>query len=50
MGSKNKALAIIPIDEEGNTWLVVQYRYTLDEYSWEIPMGGGDVNENIFIH
>jgi ADP-ribose pyrophosphatase len=38
---KNKAIGIIPIDEQGNTWLVGQYRYTLDEYSWEIPMGGG---------
>jgi len=23
---KNKAIAILPIDEEGNTWLVGQYR------------------------
>lgn len=38
---KSYALGIIPVDEEGNTWLVGQYRYTLDEYSWEIPMGGG---------
>lgn len=38
---KNRALAIIPIDKEGNTWLVGQYRYPLDIYSWEIPMGGG---------
>lgn len=38
---KNKAIGIIPIDEEGNTWLVGQYRYTLKAYSWEIPMGGG---------
>lgn len=36
---KGKAVGIIPIDEEGNTWLVEQFRYTLDEYSWEIPMG-----------
>lgn len=36
------AYGIIPLDEEGNTWLVGQYRYTLDEYSWEIPMGGGN--------
>lgn len=42
---KNKAIGIIPIDSEGNTWLVGQYRYTVDEYSWEIPMGGGP-NEN----
>lgn len=38
---KNKAIAIIPLDDDNNTWLVGQYRYTLDEYSWEIPMGGG---------
>jgi ADP-ribose pyrophosphatase len=38
---KNSAMAIIPIDEEGNTWLIGQYRYALNEYSWEIPMGGG---------
>lgn len=41
---KNKAIGIIPIDEEGNTWLVGQYRYTLNEYSWEIPMGGGSID------
>lgn len=38
---KNLAIGIIPIDEDMNTWLVGQYRYTLDQYSWEIPMGGG---------
>ncbi len=38
---KNWALGIIPLDEEHDTWLVGQYRYTLDEYGWEIPMGGG---------
>jgi 8-oxo-dGTP pyrophosphatase MutT (NUDIX family) len=38
---KNIAIGIIPIDTQGNTWLVGQYRYTLNEYSWEIPMGGG---------
>ncbi|WP_210519604.1 NUDIX domain-containing protein [Hymenobacter terricola] len=44
---KNKALGIIPIDAEGNTWLVGQYRYPLNEYSWEIPMGGGLVELDI---
>lgn len=44
---KNKAIGIIPLDKDGNTWLVGQYRYTLDEYSWEIPMGGGPLHENI---
>ena len=37
---KNLAIGIVPVDEEGNTWLVGQYRYTLDRYSWEIPEGG----------
>jgi ADP-ribose pyrophosphatase len=37
---KNRAIGILPMDETGHTWLVGQYRYTLDEYSWEIPEGG----------
>ncbi len=37
---KNIAVGIIPIDEHGNTWLVGQYRYPLEKYSWEIPEGG----------
>jgi hypothetical protein len=28
---KNKAIGILPLDEQENTWLVGQYRYTLDE-------------------
>lgn len=38
---KNVAIGIVPIDEEGYTWLVGQYRYPLECYSWEIPEGGG---------
>jgi ADP-ribose pyrophosphatase len=38
---KNRAIGIIPIDAQGFTWLVGQYRYALNEFSWEIPMGGG---------
>ncbi|WP_448520211.1 NUDIX domain-containing protein [Rhodoflexus sp.] len=38
---KNIAIGIVPIDANGYTWLVGQYRYPLNEYSWEIPMGGG---------
>lgn len=37
---KNVAVAIVPLDEDMNTWLVGQDRYTLGEFSWEIPMGG----------
>lgn len=43
---KNYALGIIPLDENLNTWLVGQWRYTLGEYSWEIPMGGGDKSKS----
>ncbi|MCS7037306.1 MAG: NUDIX hydrolase [Saprospiraceae bacterium] len=42
---KHIALGIVPVDNEGYTWLVGQYRYTLDQYSWEIPEGGGSVHE-----
>ncbi len=42
---KNKAIGIIPVDSDGFTWLVGQFRYTLGEYSWEIPMGGGPLAE-----
>lgn len=44
---KNMAIGIIPIDEEGNTWLIGQWRFSLNEYSWEIPMGGGPIGEDI---
>ncbi len=40
---KNIAIGIIPVDDEGYTYLVGQYRYTLNEYSWEIPEGGGPI-------
>ena len=37
---KNHAIGIVPVDEEGYTYLVGQYRYALEAYSWEIPEGG----------
>jgi ADP-ribose pyrophosphatase len=37
---KNRAIAIIPLDEDNNTWIVGQYRYTLNTYEWEVPEGG----------
>jgi len=39
---KNLAIGVLPLDEELNTWLVGQYRFPLNAYSWEIPEGGGD--------
>lgn|SRR5574343_1323065 len=38
---KNVAVGVFPLDEDLNTWLVGQYRFTLNQYSWEMPEGGG---------
>lgn len=43
---KNKAIGIVPVDDEGFVYLVGQYRYPLDAYSWEIPEGGGPIGED----
>lgn len=40
---KNIAIGILPLDKEYNTWIVGQYRYPLNQYSWEIPEGGGKI-------
>lgn len=39
---KGLAVGIIPLDDELNTWIVGQYRYPLEAYSWEMPEGGSD--------
>lgn len=38
---KNAAIGIVALDEAFNTYLVGQYRFPLNAYSWEIPEGGG---------
>jgi 8-oxo-dGTP pyrophosphatase MutT (NUDIX family) len=38
---KHLAIGVLPLDEDYNTWLVGQYRYPIEQYSWEIPEGGG---------
>jgi len=43
---KNLAIGILPVDAQHNTWLVGQYRYALEEYSWEIPMGGSPLSDD----
>lgn len=43
---KNIAVGVVPLDQEGNTWLVGQYRYTLEQYSWEIPEGGAPLGSS----
>ncbi len=43
---KNIAIGVIALDENLDTWLVGQYRYTINEWSWEIPEGGGPINDD----
>ena len=40
---KNLAIGIVPMDQSKNIWLVGQYRYPINQYSWEIPEGGGKI-------
>src|ERR1700712_2143002 len=43
---KNRAIGIVPLDADLNTYLVGQYRFALNEYSWEIPEGGGPLADD----
>ena len=43
---KNRGVGVIPVDEEGFTWLVGQWRYCHDRYEWEIPEGGCPAGES----
>ncbi len=43
---KNYAIGIIAIDTDDHVFLVGQYRFPLKQYSWELPEGGGPLNEN----
>lgn len=37
---KTHAVAVIPLDENDNTWIVGQYRYPMQSYEWEVVEGG----------
>jgi len=43
---KSIAICVLPLDDDYNTWIVGQYRFPLNEYSWEMPEGGGALNVN----
>jgi 8-oxo-dGTP pyrophosphatase MutT (NUDIX family) len=42
---RHLAIGVVPIDADDRVLLVGQFRYTVDRYSWEIPEGGGDLDE-----
>lgn len=43
---KHRAIGVLPLDEQGNVWIVGQHRFPLDAYSWELPEGGGRLDED----
>jgi 8-oxo-dGTP pyrophosphatase MutT (NUDIX family) len=43
---KNLAIGILPLDDDNNTWLVGQFRYPTNSYSWEIIEGGGPMHQD----
>jgi 8-oxo-dGTP pyrophosphatase MutT (NUDIX family) len=42
---RNYAIGIVPVTDDGDTFLVGQWRYPLGLYSWEIPEGGGPIGQ-----
>lgn len=45
MEPKNLAIGILPLFGDGSVMLVGQYRFALDCWSWELPEGGGPMDE-----
>ena len=43
---KNRAIGVLPLDADMNTYLVGQYRFVLEQYSWEMPEGGGIMTDD----
>ncbi|MEI6439602.1 MAG: NUDIX hydrolase [Alphaproteobacteria bacterium] len=46
VGYKNRALAILPLFDDGTILMVGQNRLPFSDYSWEIPEGGGPLGED----
>jgi 8-oxo-dGTP pyrophosphatase MutT (NUDIX family) len=42
-----RAVGVLAVGDDGRILLVGQHRYTLDEYSWEIPEGGVNEDESM---
>jgi 8-oxo-dGTP pyrophosphatase MutT (NUDIX family) len=39
-------VGVVALTDDNQIYLVGQYRYPVDEYSWEIPEGGSEVGED----
>ena len=44
---RNRAVGILPLQPDGHVWLVGQHRYAIDEFTWELPMGGVPLGTNL---
>ena len=42
---RHRAVGVVALDDARRVWLVGQWRYTLDAWSWEIPEGGATGGE-----
>lgn len=42
----NRAIAVLPLHDDGTVSLVGQSRFAVGAYSWELPEGGGPMNED----
>ena len=47
VGFKNIAVGVLPVFEDGTVMLVGQHRFPTEDYSWEIPEGGVEPDEDI---
>ena len=43
---KNRAVGVLPVDDEGHVWLVGQYRYPLDSIPGRFPRGAARSRES----
>ncbi|MDI7773979.1 NUDIX hydrolase [Asticcacaulis sp. EMRT-3] len=43
---KNRAIAVLPLHDDGTVSLVGQSRFAIDAYSWELPEGGAPLDED----
>jgi 8-oxo-dGTP pyrophosphatase MutT (NUDIX family) len=42
----NRAIAVLPLHDDGTVSLVGQARFAVNAYSWELPEGGGPLDED----
>jgi 8-oxo-dGTP pyrophosphatase MutT (NUDIX family) len=46
VGFKNRAIGVVPLHADGTVTLVGQNRFSLANYSWELPEGGAPLDED----